>query len=72
MKSNQHSERPAIAEARRLLKARKGPPTDADRPQRPSKPPRVLYGQIDIFGHVQGGHVQSELDTADEEIEPAA
>jgi hypothetical protein len=54
MKSNQHSARPGVAEARRLLKARKGPPTDADRPQRLSKPPRVLPGQIDIFGHVHG------------------
>ena len=55
MKSNEHRERPGIAEARRLLKARKGPPTDAERPLRPSKPPRVLDGQIDIFGHVHGG-----------------
>jgi hypothetical protein len=62
-------ERPAMAEARRLLKARKGPPTENDRPQRPSKPPRVLDGQIDIFGHVHGGDVQPELD---DEIDPAA
>jgi hypothetical protein len=51
-------ERPAMAEARRLLKARKGPPTENDRPQRPSKPPRVLDGQIDLYGRVHEAPVQ--------------
>jgi hypothetical protein len=69
MKSNDHRQSPGLAEARRMLAARKGPPTEADRPQRASKPPRVLDGQIDIFGHVHGGHVQPQLDDADE---PAA
>ena len=66
MKSNDSRERPALAHARRLLKARKGPPTEADRPQRPSKRPRVLDGQIDIFGDVHGGDVEPELDNVDE------
>jgi hypothetical protein len=66
-----HRELPGLADARRMVNAPKGPPIDTDRPQRPSKPPRVLEGQIDIFGHVHGGHVQPQLD-GDDEIEPAA
>jgi hypothetical protein len=73
MKSNDSREHPALSHARRMLKADKRPPTEADRPRRPSKPVRVLDGQIDIYGHVHGGHVQPELDRADDEtIEPAA
>jgi hypothetical protein len=51
-----------ISIARRLFKARKGPPTEADGPGRPSNPPRVLDGQIDIFGRIHRRNVQSELD----------
>ena len=43
-----------IARARQLLTARKGPPTEADKPRRPSQPPRVLPGQIDIHGTTHG------------------
>ena len=62
MKSYDSREHPALAQARKLSKARKGPPTDADRPERPSKPPRVLDGQVDIFGRVYGGDIQAQLD----------
>jgi hypothetical protein len=61
-------ERPAITEARRLLGARKGPPTEADAPRRSSQLPRVLPGQIDIFGTT---HDPVELDDgADEDGKP--
>jgi hypothetical protein len=36
--------------------------TEADGPGRPSNPPRVLDGQIDIFGRIHRRDVQSELD----------
>jgi hypothetical protein len=49
MKSNIWKEHPAITEARRLLRARKGVPTEADRPKPASKPPRVLPGQLALF-----------------------
>ena len=56
-----------IAHARQLLKARKGPPSEADRPRRPSRPPRVLPGQVDIHATTHG------LDEdADEQQEGAA
>jgi hypothetical protein len=42
------------AHARQLLTARKGPPTEADGPRRPSRPPRVLPGQIDTHGTTHG------------------
>ena len=45
-------EHSALAEAKRLLAARNGPPTDADRQKRSSKPPQVLPGQLDIFGGI--------------------
>ena len=70
MRSNDSREHPALGHARRLLKADKRPPTEADRPNRPSKPPRILDGQIDIFGHVHGGDVQPQL--GGDEEEPAA
>lgn len=47
-------EHPAVAEARRLLKARKGPPTEADRPVRVSRPRKPLPGQLDIVGRTHG------------------
>ena len=47
-------ETPGLTTAKALLKARKGPPDDADRPRPPSQQPKVLPGQIDIFGHVHG------------------
>jgi hypothetical protein len=46
-----------------MLNAQKGPPSKDDVPRRPSKPPRVLDGQIDIFGHVHS----SRTDPADDE-----
>jgi hypothetical protein len=45
---------PSLTEAWRLLGARKGPPSESDRPPGPSQPPRVLPGQIDIFGVTHG------------------
>jgi hypothetical protein len=45
---NTSREHPAITEARRFLRARKGPPNDDDRPRRKSRPPRVLDGQLSI------------------------
>jgi hypothetical protein len=42
----------AVAHTRRLLGARKGPPTEADRPVAGGRPPRVLDGQLDIDGNV--------------------
>ena len=50
-RSNPHE---AIGHTRQLLAARKGPPTEADGPRRPSRPPRVLPGQIDIDGITHG------------------
>lgn len=50
-----NNDHPAVREARRLLGARKGRPSDSDRPLRTSHPPRVLPGQLDIFGNVHGG-----------------
>ena len=41
-----------MRETRRLLNARKGPATEADRPRRQSKLPRVLPGQLDLEGNV--------------------
>jgi hypothetical protein len=41
-------ELPGMTEARRLLAARKGPATEADRP-RESQRPRVVPGQLDLF-----------------------
>jgi hypothetical protein len=46
--------REGLTEARRQLGARKGPPTDADAPRRQSHPPRVLPGQIDVYGVTHG------------------
>jgi hypothetical protein len=43
-------ELPGMTEAKRLLGARRGPPTDADRPHRASQAPRPLAGQLSIFG----------------------
>lgn len=48
-----------------MLKADKRPPTEADRPRQLSKPPRVLDGQIDIFGQVHSRKAES----ADEQQE---
>jgi hypothetical protein len=44
-----HAARQAVADARRALKLREGPPTAADRPTRPSHPPKVIPGQMNIF-----------------------
>jgi hypothetical protein len=49
---NTSKEHPAITEARRLLGARKGPPTETDRPRHKGRPPRVLDGQLDLDGNV--------------------
>jgi hypothetical protein len=53
-------ERPGLSEARRMLAARKGPPTESDRPRRPSHPPRVLPRQIDIHGTVHGSNEDAD------------
>jgi hypothetical protein len=46
------SQRAAITEARRLLRAREGPPTEADRPRHNGRLPRVLDGQLDLEGRI--------------------
>jgi hypothetical protein len=43
------TELPGMIEAKRLIGARKGPATEADRPRRASKPPRVMPGQLALF-----------------------
>jgi hypothetical protein len=43
---------PALREASRALKARRGPATEEDRPQRKSRHTGVMKGQIDLFGNV--------------------
>jgi hypothetical protein len=65
VKSNNSREHPALAHARRMLKADKRPPIEADRPRQLSKPPRVLDGEIDIFGQVHSRKAES----ADEQQE---
>jgi hypothetical protein len=59
-------ELPGLREARRMRAARRGPPSEYDRPQHPSLPPRVLPGQVDIFGTTHG------LEAADERQEGEA
>lgn len=49
---NTSKEHPAVTEARHLLGARKGPPTETDRPRRKGRPPRVLDGQLDLDENV--------------------
>jgi hypothetical protein len=39
---------PTLREAIKMLKARKGPPTDEDRPRRRSASARVLPGQLSV------------------------
>ncbi len=48
---------PALYEAERALKKRKGPPSAADRPYVPipGPKPKVLPGQLDIYGHEHDG-----------------
>jgi hypothetical protein len=48
-RSHEQAAHQAVADARRALKLRKGPATEADRPPRRSQPPKVIPGQIDIF-----------------------
>jgi len=43
-------ELPGMTEARRLLGARRGPPTEADRPQPSSRGRRQLPGQLTFDG----------------------
>ena len=43
-------ELPGMAEARRLVGARKGPPTDADRPHPSSRGRRPMPGQLVLPG----------------------
>jgi hypothetical protein len=47
---------PALAETLRLLRKQRRPPTEADRPFRPppGPKPKVLHGQIDLWGRVHG------------------
>jgi hypothetical protein len=40
----------AVSAARQLLKARTGPPSEEDAPRLSGRGPRVLDGQIDIYG----------------------
>ena len=41
---------PGMTEAKRLLGARRGPATDADRPHRESRARKQIPGQLSIFG----------------------
>jgi hypothetical protein len=45
----------ALNEAIRASRLRKGPPTDADRPRRRGRRPRVLPGQLDLEGREHDG-----------------
>jgi hypothetical protein len=55
---NRHSEKRGLAEARRFVEARKGPPDDErDRPPvrpMPGRRAKVLPGQLDVYGSEQG------------------
>ena len=48
------STNPSLLNAMALQKGRKGPATEADRPKVQGKPPRVLPGQVDLFGRIHG------------------
>jgi hypothetical protein len=56
----------AASAAKQLLKARTGPPSEDDAPRRRARGPRVLDGQIDIYGAEHRHSPQLEL----EEVEP--
>jgi hypothetical protein len=60
-------EHPTIAHTRRLFKARKGPPTEADAPGRRSRGPKPLAGQIDLYGRTHGRRDDAEGDGEEEE-----
>jgi hypothetical protein len=53
-------ELPGMTEARRLLAARKGPATEADRPVRESRRPRVVPGQLTLPAMPPGVAERSE------------
>jgi hypothetical protein len=53
-------ELPGMTEARRLLAARKGPATEADRPLRESRRPRVVPGQLTLPAMPPGVAERSE------------
>ena len=48
MKKHDDQASPALREAIKMLKARKGPATDEDGPRRPAARPHVLPGQLGI------------------------
>jgi hypothetical protein len=56
----------AVSAAKQLVKARTGPPSEDDTPRRQGRGPRVLDGQIDIYGTEHRRRPQLEL----EEVEP--
>jgi hypothetical protein len=60
--TNRREVLPAVKEARRMFKAQKGPPTEADRPRRRSRPPKVLPGQMDIYEALDAGGSPEEVD----------
>jgi hypothetical protein len=53
-RSGEDAIHPAVKQTYRLLKARKGPATDDDRPRRKSQPPQVIPGQLDLDGNAHG------------------
>jgi hypothetical protein len=52
----------AAGAARQLLKARLGPPSQDDAPRHRERGPRVLDGQIDIYGVEHRHSPQLELE----------
>jgi hypothetical protein len=68
---NTHREPPSIAFARRLLKARTGPPREEDRPPPstfPGRAPVVLPGQLDLDGREVIPNLQTRRRRARKEV----
>jgi hypothetical protein len=52
----------AVSAAKQVLKVRTGPPSEDDAPRRRGRGPRVLDGQIDIYGAEHRRTSQLELE----------
>jgi hypothetical protein len=63
---SERPDRPALADAIRLrAKGRKGTPTEDDRPRpKLGKRPKLIRGQVDIFGAVVGESEDHEQSAA--------
>jgi hypothetical protein len=56
-RSSRYWQHPALTEAVKLLRARKGKPSDVDRPPvkpAPGRKPKLHRGQLDFFGGEEG------------------